>query len=118
MKPKCGLDGCSKDHYAKGYCQAHYNRLWQSGKISNRPISKPRYNRVRGKCSLPGCDSPHFANKLCQIHYQYVRWATVATEDQRECSVYGCKFVHCAKGYCQMNYMMAKATVIKNAAGL
>lgn len=31
MKKKCKIEGCARDHFAKGLCNKHYTRLWKGG---------------------------------------------------------------------------------------
>lgn len=39
-KPKriCQVEGCNKEHSAKGYCQRHYAQIKKHGKIFNRTV--------------------------------------------------------------------------------
>lgn len=36
MINKCGIDGCTFKHYAKGLCKAHYARKWRGSKLEGR----------------------------------------------------------------------------------
>ena len=119
MKPKCGIDGCGRVHYAKGYCSAHYNRMWFSGKVKvEKPIGRFFNPRTKGKCAIKECGKPHFAKTLCQSHYIPVRNFSLASEDSTPCEVDGCKFIGSSKGFCHLHRGMAKAYFIKNAAGM
>lgn len=59
----CSVDGCGKDHYAKGLCQQHYarKRYAASGMSAKRP---------RRICSVDGCQAQHSAKGYCKQHYQ------------------------------------------------
>jgi hypothetical protein len=105
MRPKCGLTDCNLPHYAKGYCQAHYNRMWFTGKVTATKVGPPIFKRTRGLCSLEGCRNKHYAKKLCQVHYLKARLGSMAGEDDPKCTFPGCKLMHAAKGYCQPHYM-------------
>jgi hypothetical protein len=49
---------CTKKHYAKGFCEAHYKE--------DRELKKPT-----GKlCSINGCDGFHYGLDLCRKHYK------------------------------------------------
>ena len=105
----CSIDKCGRKHYAKGYCCAHYNRLHQTGRISSRPLTKSKRNRIRGICSLEQCDRPHYSRKLCHVHYQEMRSVLKATSSQRSCDVEGCNFLHNSKGLCKFHYTVRYA---------
>ena len=103
IRPKCGIEGCTLFHYAKGYCQVHYNRVWQSktgAPNMTKKVGKPINKRKRGRCTFVGCNIVHFAKGLCQKHYNTVRSTQIASTDQRKCSIEGCQFIHNAKGLC------------------
>ena len=38
---QCSIDGCSNKHYAKGYCEKHYNQLRKYGHILERTRYDP-----------------------------------------------------------------------------
>lgn len=58
----CDLDGCERQHSARGFCSVHYQR-W-------RAHGDPRTTvRGRGVCSVDGCDRPHAARSWCSVHY-------------------------------------------------
>jgi hypothetical protein len=112
IRPKCGITRCSKSHYAKGYCQMHYNRVWsnKTGKINLVPGATrvgPNAN-TRGKCSFKDCGYDHYAKSLCQTHYMLVRSVSVVTQEDRRCSVRGCKFKHDSKGLCKFHYQLLR----------
>lgn len=107
MKLICGITNCGREHYAKGYCKAHYCRNWVKGNaFSEVPIGPCRKSKIDRLCKLPGCGKPHFARNLCQCHYNIVRFGQSAKGDQRSCSVPGCNFVHCQKGFCKFHNSM------------
>jgi hypothetical protein len=109
IRPKCGIKNCNKSHYAKGYCQAHYNRIHQRGKLNvHMPIGKTFNPQKRGLCSVVGCKNKHYAKKLCQTHYVEVRRTSTVTEDQRGCSVKGCNFVHYGHNLCFIHYELVR----------
>ena len=37
----CTIEDCDRYHYARGYCEAHYQR-WQKGTFLNSPVKKKR----------------------------------------------------------------------------
>jgi hypothetical protein len=45
----CSINGCSRQHDAKGYCKAHYLRLLRDGNVkANVPIAKPNNRKGTG----------------------------------------------------------------------
>lgn len=47
MVPKiCSIDGCDRRHYAKSYCQSHYNRVRDTGVEGPAVGRKPRARRT------------------------------------------------------------------------
>ena len=70
-KKKCAIDGCDRDHIARGYCGGHYNR-YRLGKPIDGPI---RFNNRTGipiPCSIDGCDKDVIARGFCTMHYERV----------------------------------------------
>ena len=61
---KCKVDGCNRDHAAKGFCKTHYQQFWK-GKI-------PGEIRVRGPnrngCLVDGCSNKHSGKGYCNKH--------------------------------------------------
>lgn len=113
IKPKCGIERCNRPHYAKGYCQAHYNRAWDTRLKTfnkNPTIGRSNFKKgPRGKCTLKGCSRPHYANSLCQMHYNTMRSVIIVHNDERKCSVKGCHFKHAANNFCKFHYDLSRA---------
>ena len=61
----CSADGCNEVHYAKGFCQKHYTRLHNYGRL-HRVQS---YNQSPYICSVDGCDNSGYSKGLCHKHY-------------------------------------------------
>lgn len=57
----CTVSGCEKKHYAKGYCNKHYQRVCSSGTADDR-------KRIL-TCTVSGCGKSHKSNGLCLMHY-------------------------------------------------
>lgn len=64
MEGKCNYDGCSNNHYARGYCKWHYAKLRYIGQLQKLPPKEKKY------CSKEGCNEKHSAKGLCQKHYR------------------------------------------------
>lgn len=63
----CAVEGCEKPHYARGWCNKHYQRWWQHGDpLGGGP---ERQTRGVGVCSVEGCDRPHRGRGWCRMHY-------------------------------------------------
>lgn len=64
----CAVDGCSRRHWAKGFCSSHY-RQHHRGHIPG-PFG-PRLalgERRQQTCSVPGCNNTHRRNGFCTPH--------------------------------------------------
>ncbi len=66
---KCSIEGCDFLHYAKGWCQGHWQR--------NRTYGDPEggssiNNRTTEECSVSTCDRLQYANGLCRAHNERV----------------------------------------------
>lgn len=72
----CNVDDCPKPHYAKGYCQQHYQRA----RVTGDPLKTPKMAGMTNPvpppprlCSVSGCDRPHSARGLCSMHFRRQR---------------------------------------------
>lgn len=63
---KCSIEGCTREHRAKGLCNKHYTRKFRTG-----TVELTREMEVnRGKtCAGPECDRPAYTKGLCATHY-------------------------------------------------
>jgi hypothetical protein len=60
----CSVEGCEGDHFGKGYCNLHYNRMRRSGTTDLVLTRKTRL------CEIDGCDRKHFSSGCCEMHYR------------------------------------------------
>lgn len=65
MPRQCDLDGCSRPHYAAGYCNPHWRRWKRSGDPGSVEVNSP----TPGQCGFPECDRPKSCKGLCATHY-------------------------------------------------
>jgi len=102
----CSVDGCSRKHYARGFCASHYTK-WRL----EHPT--PRNSRAQTVCSVEGCSRSADAKGMCHMHYR--RWQktgnagpaaplNAAPDNPRCCSVEECTLPHYCKGYCRSHY--------------
>lgn len=69
---RCSVPTCTRSHYAKGWCAAHYNRLKTYGDVlADKPFRVTK--RHPRECSVGGCTRDVHSKELCSGHYQ--RWA-------------------------------------------
>ena len=66
MARKCDVDGCLRDHSAKGFCGLHYTRWKNHGD----PLREPR--QMPPECTIEGCGKKYFSRGLCSMHYARV----------------------------------------------
>lgn len=71
-KPKtCRLDDCEMPTKARGLCQMHYRRWWETGDPGE--ASSRRTSRRSSFCDVDGCDRAHNGTAYCQMHYMRLR---------------------------------------------
>jgi HNH endonuclease len=96
----CSIEGCGKNHRAKGLCRHHYRKLIKHG--------DPLYIIGEKKCSVDGCEGKRFCQGWCIKHYS--KWRKYGdplycrTYEERECSIDGCVKKHFGKGFCRAHY--------------
>lgn len=64
---KCSVEGCNREHRAKGYCQKHYSQVRYYGYIRNIII------RDKRTCSIKECEREAIAKGLCNKHYLQIK---------------------------------------------
>lgn len=62
----CAIDGCTRPHFARGWCNTHYYRWRRHGD----PLVS--LAGVGGVCSIEGCDTASKQRGWCHMHYE--RW--------------------------------------------
>jgi hypothetical protein len=97
----CSILGCSRKHYAKGFCNLHYRQ-------ENERAFKNNPTLITRVCSIPGCERKHHGNGLCKLHNRRHLEGILSTDGSiivkdRKCLIVGCtkhrikKSVHCLK---------------------
>jgi hypothetical protein len=102
----CGVAGCARDRYCKGFCQTHYGRWRKTGDPGPAEILPFAAPRGRQYCSVTNCNRPYLARDYCSMHWQ--RWkktgdpgpAEAVRQQQARCSVDACDRAHYGQGYC------------------
>ena len=100
----CGIDGCDREHYGRGFCSTHWAR-WTSGNPVTEPIGESVQDRG---CAIEGCERAHNGKGLCATHRYRQRkgidlFAPIRGT-KRSCSVDDCERPHCAKGFCKLHW--------------
>lgn len=87
---RCTIDGCDRQHVARGLCELHYRRWRRTG--STADPEKP------AGCGEEGCTRPHEARGLCRLHYRRLQRAELSPR----CTVDDCtRPRYSADGLCQ-----------------
>lgn len=68
-RERCSVDGCSRLHYAKTVCRAHYAQVKKYGKITHKVIRQRVPAPEYGICEIPGCMEDFYAKGKCKRHY-------------------------------------------------
>ena len=91
----CSQDGCERPGRRRGYCTAHYQRLY-SGTDMDKPV-RERIGRITQlECDIPQCSRVPKSKGLCGTHYIFKRKYALTTErllglyGNRECRNPGC----------------------------
>jgi|SRR5579884_646920 len=67
MPRQCAAANCNRDHYSKGWCEAHYRRQLRNGEmqadraVGDRPAPRP--------CMVADCPRTSTERGLCHAHY-------------------------------------------------
>jgi hypothetical protein len=101
------MPGCSKPHYARGFCGMHYKRLLRHG---DPEVVAPR--GTRSLCAVDSCERTSRARGWCHAHY--LRWRSYGDvladrpltrgAPDRPCEVGTCLRTVYAKELCQAHY--------------
>lgn len=62
-KRMCSIEGCGRPHYAKGWCNRHWERWRSHGDAMWEPPVRPV------ECSVDGCNRVPKSRGLCGMHY-------------------------------------------------
>lgn len=106
----CSVPGCGKPHYARGYCNPHYQRWKKHGD----PLGAYQPNSSR-TCAVVDCERPVKHRDWCGKHYQ--RWRNhgdpLANHSRvhvdTPCVVDDCLKLAIAKGFCAGHYTRSRS---------
>jgi hypothetical protein len=97
----CREAGCTRAHYARGWCAMHYKRWLRKG--------SPEREAHRPDCAVDRCDNPAKSRGWCHAHYQrWRRYGDVQPDRPlraaRPCSVDGCGRRSYARDLCNTHH--------------
>lgn len=98
----CSVDGCTKDHVARGYCSRHYQRWARLGTVE-LPADR--------MCSVEGCEEKHHGRGYCRRHGERVRRngsPDLPVRGKSVCSVEECRRNVYGNGLCNRHYQQAR----------
>ena len=66
----CSVEGCTRKHYSRGYCNAHWQRD-RNGLPLDTPIAyrSPAKQNAGKRCSVKGCWKWAYHQGQCAMHY-------------------------------------------------
>lgn len=117
---KCQVDGCQREHKARGYCASHYQQHRRGVPLSAQIRTRDR--NPLPECSEVGCESPVQSRGLCQKHYaRFLRHGHMRDRDRarppRPCTHQGCDGHVYAKGVCHLHYLRQRRETRHNMTG-
>jgi hypothetical protein len=63
----CEIKGCGQKHYAKGFCNRHWQRARAGDPLGRRNVPRG------GVCLVEGCEGPRRSQGYCDRHYRRLR---------------------------------------------
>jgi len=102
----CLLEKCPRPKKTKGYCGAHYDQIWRTGKITNIIIRTP--DGKQG-CKVEECGRKHRRNGYCTAHNAQIKKHGKIIHNKICDGTQGCKIEKCLEkhschGYCKKHY--------------
>lgn len=104
-KGQCSVEGCMREHKARGYCCVHYQQAKRGLPLVAEIVTRARYAEG-DPCSVEDCSEPVKSLGLCRKHYaRFKRHGhTEQTRVRGACSIDGCEELTVAKGLCRKHY--------------
>lgn len=108
----CTVEGCTREHKARGYCASHYAQWLRAGRILT-PVIASRVAEKPPCCVVEGCDKPVKGKGLCGMHWaRNSRHGHVKKPERIQprvaCNVSGCTDWTYAKGMCHAHYIRVR----------
>lgn len=69
MKRGCSVEGCDRDHFAKSFCNGHWQRVRKHG----HPQAEKPFQGTLVTCSVEGCERWGRVRGYCDSHYYRVK---------------------------------------------
>lgn len=94
----CDVHGCDREHYGRGMCKIHYDRVRHNGVIGSAALA---YSPAKGQtCTEVECNLAVRCKTRCPYHYR--QW--LRNERTEQCTVGDCPRGLFAKGLCRRHY--------------
>lgn len=109
-KGTCSVEECERPKYARGWCDAHYERWQKTGDIRPDVPIESRQKRKGLTCKVRECTRPVIARGLCVGHVRRMDKFGDTLESKplmrprTGCAVDECNNPHAAKGWCDVHY--------------
>lgn len=107
----CGVQGCGRHYYSRGYCRAHKARLDRNGEVfPHTPIAPPAA-AAQKTCTREGCDKRVRTRDLCAMHYTREFNAGFRARGPADiCSVEDCDRPVRSHAMCSLHYSRLRTT--------
>jgi hypothetical protein len=76
----CSVIGCEKPVRTRGYCSAHYQRVWAHGDPGPPEMLR---SKPPAQCEIDGCERRAEKRRMCGGHYQRARYTPRPARDPR-----------------------------------
>jgi hypothetical protein len=105
---RCSVEHCTRERYARRYCEAHYRRLRRTGSVSEERLVGEGVERM---CMVDACANAATERGLCHGHYlRLIRYGDVQPDRplgrriNHSCTVENCAEPAYARQMCRTHY--------------
>lgn len=107
MKRVCKIEGCGRDHQARGYCRNHYQRAKRDGEFGTP------------HCNVDGCTKFAVCRGMCPMHYGRVLQTGEPGQgaSHYQQARFGGRSLHLSTGYMRVGSRLEHRVVMEGVIG-